>query len=72
MENKMKIQNRDIDINKDYLSPITYIPNHANDNPNHPDAEKGVIIKRSDKYVFMLNCKSRTVQAIDPINLIWG
>lgn len=68
----MQIQGRTIDISKHYLEPVTYVPNHAKGNANHSDSERGVIIRRSEKYVFILNCKSRTVQAANPENLVWG
>lgn len=68
----MKIQNIEIDISKHYLDPVTYVPQHAKGNANHQDAEQGVIIKRSDTYIFVLFCKSRTVQAVLPEQLVWG
>ena len=68
----MKIQHRTINIANQYLDPVTYIPSHANGNAGHKDAEAGVIIRRNEKFVFVLFCKSRTVQAVNPEDLIWG
>lgn len=69
----MEIENREI-TEQDYLSPATYIPNHANGNAGHKDCEQGVIIN-ADKTlntVKVLYCKPRTVQSTDPENLVWG
>lgn len=68
----MKIQNREVNIAEQYLDPVTYVPPHLNGNAGHPEAERGVIIRRSDKYVFVLFCKSRKVNAVNPEDLVWG
>jgi len=46
--------------------PITYIA------PGSKKQTLGVIHTYSNKYVFMFNCKTRTVQAVDPKYLKWG
>jgi hypothetical protein len=53
-----------------YLDPVTYIPPHAKRNANHPDCEKGVIINVNENNVFVLYCKSRTVQSTNPKDLV--
>lgn len=68
----MKIQNKEIDIKRDYLSPVTYVPMHANGNAGHKDSELGVIIDINDLGVKVLYCKSRTVQLTNPEDLVWG
>jgi len=55
-----------------YLDPVTYVPNHANGNAGHIDCELGVIINITEKAVFVLYCKSRTIQSTNSINLVWG
>lgn len=68
----MKIQGRAIDISKNYLDPVTYVPPHTKGNANHKDAQQGVIIKRNEKYVYVLFCQGRTIRAVYPNHLIWG
>lgn len=68
----MKIQEREINLEKDYLSPVTYVPNHVNGNAGHKDCEKGVIIDINDLSVKVLYCKSRTVQLTNSEDLVWG
>ncbi len=68
----MKIQEITVDISKHYLDPVTYVPLHAYGNASHKDAQKGVIIRRNEKYIFVLFCNSRTIQVVDPENLLWG
>lgn len=68
----MKIEGQEIDIKKDYLSPVTYVPNHANNDASHVDCEPGVIIAITRTRIGVLYCKSRTVKATDPSNLVWG
>ena len=69
----MKIENIELKLT-DIHSPVTYIPVHANGNPNHPDAEQGVIISFSEELgnVKVLYCKSRTIQSTYPEHLVWG
>ena len=67
----MKIENREVTFD-DILSPITYVPVHAKGNPQHKDAELGVIYRLTRKHIKMLNCKTRTVQMVDPKFLMWG
>ena len=69
----MKIQNREV-LDGDYLSPVTYVPNHANGNAGHADCEKGVIVSFGDNtaLVKVLYCKSRKVSATEPDMLVWG
>lgn len=70
----MKIENIELDIVKHYLSPVTYVPNHAAGNAGHPDCEQGVIISYREhlSIVKVLYCKSRTVQSTSSDNLVWG
>lgn len=58
--------------NKDYLTPVTYVPKHANGDPGHKDAEIGVIIRVTQYGVKVLYCKSRTVQLTNPEDLVFG
>lgn len=68
----MKIENIELNLDKHYLSPITYVPNHVNGNAGHKDCEQGVIISFTNSIVKVLYCKSRTVQFTNPDNLVWG
>ena len=70
----MMLGGRMIDMNIDYMSPVTYIPNHANGNAAHPDCELGVLMSFNDEdgYVRVLYCRSRTVQSTRPEDLVWG
>lgn len=58
----MEIQGKELNMEADFLGPVTYIPSHANGNASHPDCEQGVIVY----------CKGRTVQATNPSDLVWG
>lgn len=68
----MKIDGKELNINTDYLSPVTYIPEHVNGNTSHEDCEQGVIISFNKKFVGVLYCKGRTVQSTRPEDLRWG
>lgn len=68
----MKIDGRELDNQRNYLDPVTYVPHHVHGNAGHQDCEQGVIIKFSDAGVHVLYCKSRTVQLTDPDDLVWG
>ena len=68
----MAIEGRPLDIRLHYLCPVLYVPNHANGDAGHKDCEKGVIISLGACDVRVLYCKSRTVQATDPRDLVWG
>lgn len=68
----MKIQNTEIDMDKHYLNPVTYVPYHAEGNAGHKDCEQGVIIGLTAKHIMVLYCTSRTVQITDPDSLVWG
>jgi len=68
----MQIDGVRVNIDNHYLSPVTYIPGHANGNAGHKDCEQGVIIRLSDDCVFVLYCKGRTVQSTNPNDLVWG
>jgi len=64
---------KDIDMDIHYLSPVTYVPGHANGNAGHVDCEQGVIVGvAADSGVMVLYCKSRTVQKTDSCDLVWG
>ena len=68
----MKIEGRDVSGDNNYLDPVTYIPGHAQGNAGHKDCQPGVIIRIAEGNVFVLYCKSRTVQATSPSDLVWG
>ena len=67
----MKIDGREVS-EKDYLSPVTYIPGHVQGDAGHEDCEQGVLIRTTESAVMVLYCKSRTVQATEPADLVWG
>lgn len=68
----MKIEGKELDISRDYLNPVTYVPSHANGNAQHKDCEQGVIISIGQEYVKVLYCKGRKVQSTRPEDLVWG
>lgn len=68
----MKIEGIELNIEKHYLDPVTYVPDHAKGNAQHTDAEIGVIVDLGRQIVKVLYCKGRTVQGTSPKNLVWG
>jgi len=70
----MKIEGKSVNMPDNYLDPVTYVPGHAHGNAGHKDCEQGVLIRKTDdeEAVFVLYCKSRTVQRTNPDELIWG
>ena len=68
----MKIENVELDIKKNYLDSVTYVPIHLKGNAGHPDCEQGVIIDFNEDTVAVLYCKGRTVQMTRPDDLVWG
>ena len=68
----MKIENREITNQNNYLDSVTYVPHHANGNAGHKDCEQGVIIAINNEAIMVLYCKSRTVQATNPEDLVFG
>ena len=56
------------------FDPVTYVPNHAKGDASHEDCEQGVITGFSGEQgvVRVLYCKSRTIQATNPGDLVWG
>ncbi len=68
----MKIENKEVTIPSNYLDPVTYVPGHVNGNAGHDDCEPGVIISLRQHAINVLYCKSRTVQATNPDDLVWG
>ncbi len=68
----MEIENKPVSSENNYLDPVTYVPRHADGNASHPDCEQGVIIGVLGFSVQVLYCKSRTVQATRPDDLVWG
>ena len=68
----MEIEGREINIERNYLDPVTFVPGHAKGNAGHKDCEQGVIISIRETSVGVLYCKGRTVQATDPDDLVWG
>jgi len=74
----MKIENIELDPDKHYLNPVTYVPGHVQGNAGHEDCEQGVIVhintNTNDQHesIKVLYCKSRTVQLTDPEDLVWG
>jgi len=71
-ESEVKIQDREVNIEENYLDPVTYVPSHAEGNAGHPDCEQGVIISVEGKHIRVLYCHGRTVQSTKPENLVWG
>ena len=69
---KLMINNIPVDIDRHYMSPVTYVPGHVNGNAGHKDCEQGVITDIKDKTITVLFCKSRTRQAVNPEDLVWG
>lgn len=55
-----------------YLCPVTYVPNHADGNAGHADAEQGVLIRWDDEHAFVLYCKGRKVARTLLYNLRFG
>lgn len=52
-------------------SKVTYIPPHANGDPQHKDSEGGTISSWNDTYVFV-NYGTGTNKATYPRMLVWG
>lgn len=69
----MKIEGKELTPDH-FLSPITYVPNHAKGNPGHKDCKLGLLYKYNNIQgtIKMINCESRTVQSVDSRNLVWG
>lgn len=65
----MKIENKELDI-EDIGSKVTYVPNHANGNASHKDAEGGHIKSWNDTFIFV-TYQSNT-KATRPQDLVWG
>lgn len=65
----MKIENKELDI-EDIGSKVTYVPNHANGNASHKDAEWGHIKSWNDTFIFV-TYQSNT-KATRPQDLVWG
>ena len=68
----MKIENREVTTERNYMDPVTYVPGHAKGNASHKDCDQGVIISVQKKWVCVLYCSGRTVQPTDPADLVWG
>lgn len=68
----MEIEGKELDIERNYLDNVTYIPTHAKGNAGHIDCEQGVIISFDNTSVKVLYCKGRTVQSTSPDDLVWG
>jgi len=53
---------------------VTYVPPHAKGNAGHPDAEQGVLIRKSSdgETAMVLFCKSRTIQQCQTKDLVEG
>ncbi len=71
IEPVIKIGGRSV-TESDILSPVTYVPTHANGNAGHKDCELGVLFRYNSKHAFVLYNKSRTVQVTNPDDLVWG
>jgi hypothetical protein len=67
-----KIEDVDLDIARNYLDNVTYVPGHAHGNAGHKDCQQGVIISFTEDSVKVLYCDTRTVQATNPEDLVWG
>jgi len=65
---------QEIEFPRDKYSPVTYVPEHAHGNASHPDCDRGVLIDKvqNEKYVKVLFCKNRRIQAVDPKFLVEG
>lgn len=68
----MKIQGKELREEFNYLDRVTYVPNHAKGNADHPDCEPGIIISWDRITVKVLYCNNRVVQSTMPENLVWG
>jgi len=68
----MKIQNREITMEDNYLNNVTYVPSHVNGNAGHKDCEQGVIVDIGERIIKVLYCKNRSVRATNPDDLVWG
>lgn len=68
----MEIEGREVTSEKNYLDPVTYVPSHAKGNAGHSDCQQGVIIRVNETTVFVLYCNTRTVQATEASDLVWG
>jgi len=55
-----------------YLDAVTYVPEHAEGNAQHKDAQRGVIISVTSFGVRVLYCNTRAVQLTKAENLVWG
>ena len=53
---------------------VRYIPNHADNNPNHKDCENGIVSSINDRFVFVKYIRhgivNTTAAATKPENLI--
>jgi len=67
-----KIEDVDLDIARNYLDNVTYVPGYAHGNAGHKDCQQGVIISFTEDSVKVLYCDTRTVQATNPEDLVWG
>lgn len=68
----MQIEGRPVTTEANYLDPVTYVPSHVKGNAGHKDCQQGVIIRVTAETVFVLYCKTRTVQGKKPSDLVWG
>jgi hypothetical protein len=68
------MKQNEIEFPRDEYSPVTYVPSHAKGNANHPDCDRGVLISNipNERFVRVLFCKNRRIQAVDPKYLVWG
>jgi len=68
----MKIENREVTTERNYLDLVTFVPVEAKGDASHKLCSLGVIIRTKYEHVKVLNCSTRTVQACDPKYLVWG
>lgn len=68
-----KIQGKEVVMPDDYLSPVTYIPRHADGDARHHDCNQGVIIDViNNDELRILYCRGRTVRLTPAGLLVWG
>lgn len=69
---KMKIEGREVIMGNQLFDPITYIPSHAEGDITHEDVVGGVLMGVAGNYIRFLNCQTRTMQRVNPEDLVWG
>lgn len=52
--------------------PVLYVPNHAQNDVNHHDCERGIVTSKNDKFIFVDFEGCSYAKACYPRNLIPG